>query len=186
MIPIYILAIEDESDREYMSSLYVQYHRLMYSTIQKSIQDSWLVDDVMQTTFEKLIDKIPLLKTLSRDRLVNYILSSCKNNAYNALRYQNRHDAVGFDDINTISTTDEQVIKVEARLIRDEELSYLSRIWPSLDQRSQYLLRAKYILEKSTSEIAADLDIKPDSVRMALSRARKEAYKLIEKEMNKR
>ena len=32
MIPIYILAIEDESDREYMSSLYVQYHRLMYST----------------------------------------------------------------------------------------------------------------------------------------------------------
>ena len=104
MIPIYILAIEDESDREYMSSLYIQYHRLMYSTIQKNIQDSWLVDDVMQATFEKLIDKIPLLKTLSRDRLINYILSSCKNNAYNALRYQTRQCPYG-----TVSSTKRSV-----------------------------------------------------------------------------
>lgn len=39
-----------------------------------------------------------------------------------------------------------------------------------------------YILEKSPYEIAANLGIKPDSVRMALTRARKAAYALLAKE----
>lgn len=35
MIPYYILAIEDETDRAYMTALFFQYQKLMYSTIQK-------------------------------------------------------------------------------------------------------------------------------------------------------
>lgn len=185
MIPIYILAIEDENDREYMSNLYFQYHKLMYSAIQKSISDSWLVEDIMQTTFEKLIDKIQLLKTLSQDRLVSYILSSCKNNAYNALRYQKRHEISEFSDINNFADED-NLSNLDIHLIRNEEYSCLIRIWPLLNRRSQYILRAKYILEESTTEIAKDLHIQPESVRMALSRARKEARQLIEAEKQKR
>lgn len=62
---------------------------------------------------------------------------------------------------------------------------YLIRIWPLLTPRNQYILRAKYILEKSSAEIAHELGIKSDSVRMALTRARKEAYILIKREMEK-
>lgn len=40
-------------------------------------------------------------------------------------------------------------------------------------------LEARYILNKSFEEIAADINIQPDSVRAALSRARKKARKLI-------
>ena len=69
MIPYAILTLENESDREFMSSIYIQYERLMYSSIRKVTQDSWLVDDIFQTTFEKLIDKVHLLRTLNRDRL---------------------------------------------------------------------------------------------------------------------
>lgn len=54
MIPYHILAIEDENDREFMTSLYLQYERLMYFTIRKVTQDSWLVDDIFQSTLEKL------------------------------------------------------------------------------------------------------------------------------------
>ena len=39
MIPYVILAIEDESDREYMTALYIEYHRLMYSEIKKLLSD---------------------------------------------------------------------------------------------------------------------------------------------------
>lgn len=35
MIPYYILAIEDETDRAHMTALFFQYQKLMYSTIQK-------------------------------------------------------------------------------------------------------------------------------------------------------
>lgn len=185
MIPVYILAIEDESDREYMTSLYCQYEKLMFSTIRKYTNDSWLVDDIMQNTLEKLMGKISLLKTLNRDRLVSYIISSCKNNAYIILRYQDSHPAIDFIDTDYFGDSIDDSSKVEAKILREEELSYLIRIWPLLAPRNQYILRAKYILEKSATEIAHELRIKPDSVRMALTRARKEAYILIEQEMKK-
>ena len=55
MIPYYILAIEDETDRAYMTALFFQYQKLMYSTIQKVTNDHWLIDDIFQTSFEHLI-----------------------------------------------------------------------------------------------------------------------------------
>lgn len=185
MIPIYILAIENESDREYMTSLYCQYEKLMYSTIRKFTNDPWLVDDIMQNTLEKLMHKISLLKSLNRDRLISYVISSCKNNAYIILRYQSTHSAIDFTDTNYNDCSLDDFSIIESRLLHEEELSYLIRIWPLLTPRNQFILRAKYILEKSSSEIAHELRIKPESVRMALTRARKEAYILIEREMKK-
>ena len=46
MIPICILAIEDSDDREFMSQLFVQYQRLMYSTIFEILHDTWATEDV--------------------------------------------------------------------------------------------------------------------------------------------
>lgn len=62
MIPYYILAIEDETDRAYMTALFFQYQKLMYSTIQKVTNDHWLIDDIFQTSFEHLIGKIRIRK----------------------------------------------------------------------------------------------------------------------------
>lgn len=39
MIPICILAIEDEDDRAFMENLYMSYQRLMYSTIRNIVRD---------------------------------------------------------------------------------------------------------------------------------------------------
>lgn len=64
-------------------------------------------------------------------------------------------------------------------LLSQEKAVALVKIWTDLDQRSQYLLEARYILGKSHSEIAEDLGIKVASVRMALTRARKKAYILM-------
>ena len=185
MIPVYILAIEDESDREYMTWLYCQYEKLMFSTIRKYTNDSWLVDDIMQSTLEKLMCKISLLKSLTRNRLISYIISSCKNNAYIILQYKSTHSTIDYIDTDHIGDSTDIFSKVESRILHEETLSYLIRIWPLLTPRNQYILRAKYILEKSSAEIAHELGIKSDSVRMALTRARKEAYILIKREMEK-
>ena len=63
MIPIIILTIENEDDRAFMEGLYLSYNRLMRSEIHKILKDSWATEDVEQNVLEKLIDKIPLLKT---------------------------------------------------------------------------------------------------------------------------
>lgn len=78
MIPYLTLTIEDDDDREFMSALYINYQRLMYSEIKKIVKNVQDAEDVMQTVLEKLIDKIPLLRSQKQNQLINYIFSACK------------------------------------------------------------------------------------------------------------
>jgi len=68
-------------------------------------------------------------------------------------------------------------------MVKDAELDSLARVWPKLDERSRYILEGYYILEKPMATLAEELGIQPKSVRMALTRARKNAYQLFEKEL---
>ena len=70
----------------------------------------------------------------------------------------------------------------EMQLIMKEEVEDLRLKWPMLDERSRYLLESKYILGKHDDDIAIELGMKAGSVRMALTRARKNAYRLLSSE----
>lgn len=56
--------------------------------------------------------------------------------------------------------------------------------WPRLDENTRWLLEARYILDYSDGELARELGVKPDSVRMALTRARRKARRLMESQHN--
>ena len=86
MLPICILSIEDESDREFMTRVYTRYQWLMYDTIKQGIGDHWSAEDVVQNTLIRLINKIEKLKTLDERHMVNYIITACKHTAYNEVR----------------------------------------------------------------------------------------------------
>lgn len=77
MLPICIMTIEDESDREFMARLYTRYRRLMYDTIRQVVGDHWSAEDVVQATLLKLIDKVPKLQTLDDRRTAGYIAAGC-------------------------------------------------------------------------------------------------------------
>ena len=166
MIPSIILAIEDDDDREFMTWLYKQYQRLMY----------WDVDDIMQSLLVKLIGQIALLKTLDRQHLIDYLVTAARNTALN---FRRDNKAKYFEEL-----TDEQPSPedTEDELIRKEDLYRLADVWNTLDEKTQYLLRARYILNKSGKEIAADLKMSPDNVRMAIVRAKRKAKKAMESE----
>ena len=86
MLPLIIMAIEDENDKEFMTRLYLQYRRLIYSEIRKITGEWDEAEDLVQTVVEKLLEKLPLLQGMERDKLVNYIISTARNTAYNSLR----------------------------------------------------------------------------------------------------
>lgn len=177
MIPMIIMAIEDEDDRSFMANLYVDYQRLMYKVITSHTTDPWDADDIFQSTLPKLIDKLADLRRMSNDKLTNYIYSTCKNTAINYLQKKGGLKEFSFEDLSaTVPTEEDPRLLLEEN---DEDVEALHRAWKRLDPRSQYLLEARYILNKSFEEIAADINIQPDSVRAALSRARKKARKLI-------
>ena len=48
-----------------------------------------------------------------------------------------------------------------------------------MDPRSQYVLRSRFLLNKTFEEMAQELGIQPKSVRMAVTRAKRKAKALI-------
>ena len=139
IIPSVILAIEDESDRDFMEQVYRQYHRLMYHTIYQLTDDPWLADDVLQITLVKLIDNIPTLRSLSNTKRINYIISAVKNSTYTQLRKTKNHPEIDIGEWmmkNTLTAEDDP----ELLAIHKEEIRAFSQIWPKLDDKNRLLL----------------------------------------------
>lgn len=179
MIPYYIMVMEDDDDRAFMETLYQNYHRLMYHETIRIVHDPWTTEDLMQTTLVKLIERVDELKQKNRNQLVNYIISACKNRAFNYVRDNAKKVPLPLDEQWNSPDSAKDGKRVEERLMRECDVEELARVWPRLDERSRYVLESRYLLEMTPQEIAAELGIKPESVRMALTRARKSAYKLI-------
>lgn len=180
MIPQIILAIENEDDREFMSQLYLDYQYIMYAEIKKLVSDSWVIEDIMQDSFVRLIDKIDLLRQLNTRRRINYLITTVRNQTKNYYRARQRATFSSLDDedsplYRTMSSNED----LEEHVFHMDQLRKLKDVWPHLSDTTQQLLERKYILGQSDSEIAEEFAIKPGSVRMKLTRARKEALELI-------
>ena len=155
----------------FMAELYQKYNRLIYCEIVKIVPEPWNAEDVMQSLLVKLINRIELLKTLDQRHLVNYLITAARNSSLNFKRDEKIYN-VDFMDDKLASDED-----IESVVIRKEDLYSLASVWESLDKRTQYILRARYILNKSGKEIASDLNMPQNNVRMAIVRAKQKARK---------
>lgn len=156
MIPYCILIIEDDSDREFMSKLYLSYHRLMYREIFKIVNDPWVTEDLMQEVLIKLIDRVKELRTKDRQHLINYVITASKNRARNYMRDSHRNREISFDDQVDYATPYLGRDEIEIHLIQKDRLRKLISAWHKLDERSRLLLEKYYFLEMSCTEIAEE------------------------------
>lgn len=177
MLPYIILAIEDESDREFMARLYLDYKMLMFSSVKKIINDQWVAEDLIQDVLVKLIDKVDLLRTFEPRRLAAYIVAACKNHARNYIRVLKRDTVASFDELPQEPADS---FSLEDLVIKSMQIEKLRDGWSSLPEDYQEVLERRYILFQTDEEIAEAIGGKPASVRMKLTRARKAALALIE------
>lgn len=176
MIPFIILAIEDPDDRAFMADLYTTFNRLMYSEILKVVHNQWDAEDVLQSMLVRLIDKVDLLRTLNKPRLINYLTTASRNVALNYVRDFVDMSTISFDE--TIGPTRTQRIATDVIHLLEEKDGF-QRAWNALDPKSRRVLELKYFLDESDAEIADLLGIKVSSVRMTLTRARNKLKDLL-------
>ena len=181
MIPFCILAIENDDDREFMAELFLRYQRLLYNEIYEILNNPWNTEDILQATLVKLIDKIPELRKKGETKLVSYMVVAARNNTYNFLRAQKKAAQVSFEEYSRQENSASADRQIESGMIAKEEIEEMVRRWSQLDERSKHLLEGKYILGKSDEALAEELSINPASVRMALTRARQNAYQILTK-----
>jgi RNA polymerase sigma-70 factor (ECF subfamily) len=177
--------METESDRAFMLGLYESYYPLVRKTIYGITHDSKDIDDLLNDVFIKLIEKVSLLRTFDCCRTAAYIVFTSRNTAINFIKHrdiQNKHSFYGEEDdlAENLIDPDEAF---EIRIAHQDEIRHLCGVISKLPERQKDLLYFKYLLEMSDAEIADSLGISPDSVRQYLTRARRSARKLAEKEM---
>ena len=86
MIPIVIMAIEDESDRDYITGLFLKNERGMYAMALKIVKEHHTACDMVSESCLKMIEKIGYLREISVQKQTPYILSIVKNTSLMYLR----------------------------------------------------------------------------------------------------
>lgn len=177
MLPYVILAIENESDREFMSKLYIDYRLLMFSSIKKIINDQWVAEDLIQDVLVKLIEKIDLLRSFDKKRLTAYVVVASKNHARNYIRLISQKRVTSIEDITYEPVAE---FSLEEKVINNMLLEKLLSGWSELPETAQELLERKYIQFQTDEEIAEAMCVKTSSIRMMLTRARKSALAMLD------
>jgi len=176
MIGMICATIPEPEDREYMLWVYQEYQRLMFFTVKKYISNPADQEDIVQDSLERLIKKIPQMRTLDRFALTAYIVSTVRNTAINFLK-RAKKSPVCTDQI------DESGHTMSPDPIASLYHKYqLKAVWALVTEEERILLEGKYIIGYSDTELAGQLHCKASSVRMKLTRARRRAISLLDEQ----
>lgn len=178
------LAIENESDREFISGLYIQYYPIMKKKAYEITCDINVIDDIIHDAFIKLLDKIPILRSLNCYKQTSYIVTTIKNTAIDHVRKRNINadkQFLGEENDMTETIEDTAMTAEEAYIVR-EDSENLGELMCKLSKRDRDLLYNKYIFELSNKEISELMDIPINNIRQYLVRARKRALRLLSSE----
>lgn len=180
-----LLALEaaEPDEREFLTGLYQEYHRLMFSVAGKYTSNPQDKEDIVQEALVKLVRNVRRLRERERCTLVSFVVILVRNTAVNYLRHQNvvQKHTQAWPESGDDFIPDSLPMPDELVLLR-ERVSLLARIWPQLSEGEQLLLGGKYLMELSDAELAQLVGCKPDSIRMKLTRARRHALQKMLKE----
>lgn len=185
MIGLLITQLDDD-DKAFMLDLYKNYYNLARKTIYSITHNNENIEDLIDDAFIKLIENISKIRTLDCCRTTSYVVYTFRSVAINYLKHNDVEKKHIYYTENMNLTEDDlgSEDNIEERLVQQEELALLTIIFSKLPQSQKDLLYYKYILEMSDKDIAEILGIAPASVRQYLTRARRNAKRLIEKEKN--
>lgn len=172
VMPIVILAMPAGEDKDFMEGLYRKYHRLMYATAWKYVNESSAVEDIVSDSCVALMKKIPTLLTLDHNKTCVYIVSTVRNTSINALNKQSHLNQVfssGDDEfVESLPDGNDFVQKI----ILEEELAMVMRVIESLPEKEQMIMKMKYSMGLSDEVIAERVGLSANSIRKYVSRAR--------------
>lgn len=161
----------------FIHELYETYSRLIYKEAWKYFDSIYDVEDLVQEVWIKLCQKVDQLYGFSKAQTLSYIITSVKNNAISMMRKQHPEcpleyaDNIAYHEVELLNNIVDREMRIEI----------FRQIWPCVPAGARELLERKYILNESDAEIADAMGIGKNSVRMALTRARKTAFSILEK-----
>ena len=175
--PLVLLLIEDEDDRLFLEGIYLEYHRLMYAQAYRITHSEDAAQDAVSDSFLALMKKIPLLRSLECNKLRSYIVITVRHTAISMLKRGKREQLA--DDVTFRDLTDGY--RVDDRLLERAGVEGVKDAIRMLSPQQRDIMLMRYFREMDDEEIAQELGLKPVSVRVQLSRARKQLAEILQR-----
>lgn len=181
MISFICSMVPEPDDRAFMVAVYEEYRGLMFSTAHRYADSMDDCNEIVQDGITKLIERIPLLRKMESYILAGYVAACIRNTAINFLRHRGSERAKfrSLDD-DTAPELEVSTHPIDLWLDVESRRECLAAAWAVLSPDDKLLLEGRYILGYSDQELAKQLNCKPASIRMKLTRARRRAAKEIE------
>ncbi len=174
------MTVWPRDDENIVEDIYNKYKRLMFATAKKFTDDPSDQEDIVQTALERLVKLFSASGSAKRCVSAGYIVYTVRSVSIDFLRKQAKetehHVYVEEDKLAGMVRTDGTL---DDLLFPSERAEDLREIWPRLSAEDRILLEGKYILGQTDRELAAILHCGVNSVRMKLTRARRQAIKLL-------
>ena len=183
-VPLVILRMEDENDRQFVTDLYLKYKLNMFYTARRIVKDPHIAEDMVQESCIAIINNLEKIKAVEVCRRRSYIVSMVKNISINYVVKRDRQSKYSFTADDEILTQQlDPDSDIEERLIRNCDISTIKSALLTLSEKDQAILRMKYFDDLWDEDIASYLNIKTNSVRYYLTLARRKLYASM-KELN--
>lgn len=176
-IPLVILRMDNEDDRQLVTELFVKYRLNMYYTARRVVRDPHIAEDMVQESCIVIIDNLDKIKGVEICKRRKYIVSLVRNVSINYVTKRDRQSKYSFlADDEILAQQADPNDDIEAKLIRECEISTIGKALNVLAEKDRTILRMRYFDDLRDAEIAHYLNIKTNSVRYYMTLARRRLY----------
>ncbi|MBE5772316.1 MAG: sigma-70 family RNA polymerase sigma factor [Clostridiales bacterium] len=176
----YVIAVMPEGEnKDYMTWLYEQHYRLMYSIAWEYSKDRATVEDIVSDSVVALLQKIETLRPMERNKLSAYIVTTVRNTALNHCDKQQRINShVIHTDIEVMSRVPDRQ-DIEKKIVLDEELDIVWEAISRLPEKEMLVMKMKFSLDLPDDVIADEVGLSVNSIPKYISRAREHIKEII-------
>lgn len=179
MIALICSTLDNPSEQNFMLGVYEKYHKLMYAIACRTAN---LADceDIVQSAMIRLIKNCATLMRLDEPALVKYISVTVQTTSIKHYTQKQawQSKVVSIDDKDMIDIPD-TCPSIEEKLCSVESIEEFREAWDTLDDPERLILEQKYFLRLSDEEMSRIYACKPASVRVKISRAKKDVYVIL-------
>ena len=185
VLPLSILLIENDEDRQFLTEQYLQYRPLMYKIASQFFSDNYAeMEDAVSSAVERLCKKCETLKQVECNKRASYIVSTVRNVCLSRLREigrqrRNRDYAPDAEVVDSIPSPEDVQGIVFDRVFASDLLDG----FPELSEKDKDLIRLRHIDLLGYDIIAQQVGITEIAARTAVSRAKSKLERLA---MNKK
>ena len=174
-----------EEARAWIGGLYLKNEAAMFWTAMRIVHDEHMARDMVSSACEAMLRNTDKLLKVEACKLTGYVLRIVENETRMYLRKKKRERLCLVGDDGVFDRATHEHHEVDEELISEAENKAVREALKRIHTKEREVLLMKYFENLSNEEIAEQLEIKKDSVRFYLTKARRSlAAVLMENEWN--